>query len=366
MNKILGSAAVIALYAGGAMAGGIDRSGQFVGVIFEKGDHAELSFGAVSPTVSGVTTVFAPGGAGINSGDMSANYVQFGAAVKMNMNDRVDVALIFDQPFGANVAYPTATGYYAQDTTAELNTTALTFVGKYKLPSNMSFLAGLRYQTFTADASVPFIPGGYTASGATDGGLGYLVGVAYEKPEIALRVALTYNSKIKHSLTTAETNGFGAFTSQTDIETPQSVNLEFQSGIAKDTLLFGSIRWVDWSAFSIDPANYLPPSPLVSYSGDYTTYLLGVGRKFSENWSGALTLGYEKPLGGFSANLGPTDGQSSIGLGATYTRDNVKITGGVRYVDIGNAQPTLGGGVASANFNDNHVVAVGMKISYSF
>ena len=359
MKSYLTSAGVLALCAGSAVAGGIDRSGQSIASIFEKGNYVELSFGAISPNIAGVST---PGFGNRSSGDMAADYSQLGAAIKMNINPNVDVGLVFDQPFGANVSYPTGTGYYAQGTTAELKTNALTLVGKYSLPSNISVLAGLRYQTFSAEAKIPFI-GGYTAVAEKDGGLGYLVGIAYEKPEIALRVALTYNSKVKHSLTTTE---FGAAVSQTEIETPQSVNLEFQSGIAKDTLLFGSIRWVDWSAFVIDPALYPPAVPLVSYTGDYTTYTLGVGRKFTENWSAAVTLGYEKPLGGFSSNLGPNDGQRSIGLGATYTKDNMKITGGVRYVDVGDAQPTLGGGVPSANFNGNQAVAFGLKVSYSF
>ena len=359
MKQYLGSAGILAICAGSAVAGGLDRSGQSITAIFEKGSYVELSFGAVSPNVAGIST---PGFGSRPSGDMAADYSQLGVAVKMNINPSVDVALIFDQPFGANVDYPTATGYYAQGTTAELKTSALTFVGKYTLQSNVSLLAGLRYQTFSAEASVPFIAG-YTAVGEKDGGLGYLVGIAYEKPEIALRVALTYNSKVKHSLATTE---FGALTSQTELETPQSVNLEFQTGIAANTLLFGSIRWVDWSEFVIDPASYPPASPLVSYEGDYTTYSLGVGRKFSDTWSGAITLGYEKPLGGFSSNLGPTDGMRSIGVGATYTKDNMKITGGVRYVDIGDTQVTLGGGVPSANFNSNQAVAIGLKVSYSF
>ena len=359
MNRFLSSAGVFALCTGTAMAGGIDRSGQSVLSVFEKGDYVELSFGSISPDVSG-TAVVAAGGA--TSGDMTGDYFQMGMAVKTNLRDGLDVALIFDQPFGADVDYPTGTGYYAQGTTAKLKTSALTFVGKYTLPSNISLLAGLRYQTFSAEASVPFI-GGYTAVGEGDGGVGYLVGVAYEKPEIALRVALTYNSKIEHSLTTTE---FGAAVSQTELETPQSVNLEFQSGVAKDTLVFGSIRWVDWSSFTIDPALYPPLSPLVSYNGDYTTYALGVGRKFSDNWSGAITVGYEKPIGGFSSNLGPNDGQRSIGIGATYTKDNMKITGGVRYVDVGDAQPALPTLAPSANFNDNSAVGFGLKISYSF
>ena len=365
MNHYLGSVGVIAICAGGAFAGGIDRSGQSIAAIFEKGRYVELSFGAVSPNISGVSTVFAVGGPGNWSGDMASDYTQLGAAVKMNMTNTIDVALIFDKPFGADVAYPAGTSYYAVGTTATLKTNAVTFVGKYTLPSDISILAGLRYQTFTAKASVPFVLG-YTAAGDQDGGLGYLVGIAYEKPEIALRVALTYNSEIDHSLTTSENSLLGASVSNTAITTPQSVNLEFQSGIAKDTLLFGSIRWVDWSAFVIDPAAYPPGDPLVFYKGDYTTYALGVGRKFTENWSAAVTLGYEKPLGDFSSNLGPNDGQRSVGLGATYTLDNMKITGGVRYVEVGDAQPTLDNNNASANFNDNDAVGFGLKVSYSF
>jgi long-chain fatty acid transport protein len=362
MKTYLSSACILALCAGSAIAGGIDRSGQSIGAIFEKGDYVELSFGSISPNVSG-TAVALAGGA--TSGDMTGDYFQLGMAVKTNLTDNIDVALIFDQPFGANVDYPAGTGYYAQGTTAELKTTALTFVGKYTLPSNVSFLAGLRYQTFAAEASVPFVAG-YSALGEQDGGVGYLVGVAYEKPEIALRIALTYNSEIKHSLDTSENSLLGASVGTTPITTPKSVNLEFQSGIAKDTLLFGSIRWVDWSSFIIDPPAYPPTTPLVSYNGDYTTYTLGVGRKFSENWSAAVTLGYEKPIGGFSSNLGPADGQKSIGIGATYTKDNIKITGGVRYVEIGDAQPQLPGLAPSANFTDNSALGFGLKISYSF
>ena len=157
MKSYLASAGVLALCAGGAMAGGLDRSGQSISSIFEKGNYVELSFGAITPNVSGVTSAFAPGGAGRVSGDMAADYSQFGAAVKMNINQSLDVGLVFDQPFGANVSYPAGTTYYARGTTAELKTSALTLVGKYSLPSNISVLAGLRYQTFSAEAKIPFI-----------------------------------------------------------------------------------------------------------------------------------------------------------------------------------------------------------------
>ena len=120
--------------------------------------------------------------------------------------------------------------------------------------------------------------------------MSYLVWVAYEKPEIALRVALTYNSKISHDFDTVERSALTGgvdLAGTTTVESPQSVNLEFQSGVAKDTLVFGSIRWVDWSNYVIDPTYYTPPSPLVSYDSDTVTYTLGVGRRFNEHWEGA-------------------------------------------------------------------------------
>lgn len=365
MIRTVTAAVALSAVTGGATAGGLDRSGQSIAAIFEKGSYLELSFGSIAPTVEGVE--LAPIGSD-PSGNMADDYFQLGMAIKMDLNDRLSLALIYDQPFGANVAYASGTGYYAEGTTAELTTEALTMMARYSLPSNISLLGGLRYQTFAAQASIPFVAN-YIVNGDTDGALGYVVGIAYEKPEIALRVALTYNSKIKHGLATQDASLLtaGAFVdSVTSIETPQSVNLEFQTGIAKDTLLFGSVRWVDWSAFSIDPAGYPPGDPLVSYAGDYTTYNLGIGRRFNENWAAAVSIGYEKGLGGFSSNLGPSDGMRSIGLAATYSMDKVKITGGVRYVDIGDAQPSLGGGFPSANFAGNSGVAVGLKVGYTF
>lgn len=366
MKKVLYTASTLALAASGALAGGIDRSGQSVGVIFEEGNYAEISFGSVNPNVSGSAVAVL---GGVPSGDMAASYSQLGGALKYSVNENLDVALIFDQPFGADVSYPAAAApYYAAGSVAELNTSALTGVVKYTLPSMISIYGGLRYQTMSADASIPFVAG-YTGSADRDGSLGYLVGIAWEKPEIAARVALTYNSKIKHDLATTETSLLGALASTTTVETPESVNFEFQTGVAQDTLLFGSVRWVDWSNFDISPAQYgalTGGGSLVSYDNDSVSYSLGIGRRLNENWSAAVTLGYEKSAGGIASNLGPTDGYASIGLGATYTKDNVKVTAGVRYVDIGDAQTELGAVSPSANFTGNKAVGFGVKVGISF
>lgn len=381
--KIFAAAALIG-GASAAHAGGIDRSGQSITALFEAGRYAEFSLGAVSPDTSGVGAGTTPSLAtptpGASSGNMTDNFFTFGAAYKADINDQLSYAILYDQPFGADVDYPGGTGYFAQGSTAEFNSHALTGLLRYKMPNNFSVHGGIRIQTIEASAAIPFVSAGpgpgiarpgapYQVDGDRDTGVGYLLGVAYEKPEIALRVSLTYSSKISYDVDTNESSVLGADrTSTTEVETPQSLNLEFQTGIAEDTLLFGGVRWVDWTAFEIRPADYaaLTGGPLLSYQDDVFTYSLGVGRRLSDTWSVAASVGYEKSNGGFAPNLGPTDGNKSLALAATYTRDNMEITTGIRYINIGDADTTLGGGVAAGNFNDNEAVAFGVKVGFAF
>lgn len=352
MKGILATAAAATLGAGGAMAGGVERSSQSTAILFEEGDYAEIALGLVDPSVSGFA-----GPAG--SGDMSANFMGYSLGYKQALSDRLDLALIVDQPIGADVDYPIGTGYPLQGSTAELRSTAITGLVRYGLENDVSLIGGIRAEAITkGEVALPFA--GYTLSIDNDFAVGFVGGVAWERPEIAARVSLTYNSAISHTLDSTENgNPTGSF----DTEVPQSVNLEFQTGVAADTLLFGSVRWVDWTEFDISPPLYVGGfgSPLVSYKGDRVTYNLGLGRRFNETWSGAVTLGYEPSDGEITGNLGPTDGYTSAGLAATYTAGNTKITGGIRYVDIGDATTSIG-----AEFQNNYAIAAGVRVGFSF
>jgi long-subunit fatty acid transport protein len=363
MKRILSTAAVLAAAATGAQAGGVERSTQSVAILFEQGRYGELSFGSFSPDVSGR---FGPGGA-LFSGDMSSTYSTYSLGYKMDIGEKLDFAMILDQPIGADVAYPTGTGYPLQGTTAELTSSAVTALLRYKFENNFSVIGGLRAQSVkgTVNIRAPLLNPAltnYTLDTSRELDYGYVVGIAWEKPEIAARVALTYNSAITHTLDASEN---GTATGSFETEVPQSVNLEFQTGIAADTLLFGSIRWQEWSAFDISPPVYSSAgaanSPLVSYASNRVTYNLGLGRRFNETWSGAVTVAYEPSDGERTGNLGPTDGFASVGLAATYTMDNLKITAGVRYVEIGSATTNIG-----ANFRDNSGVGVGIRVGYTF
>lgn len=54
MKRVLTSAAMTTLLASGALAGGVERSQQSVGLLFEDGDYAEFSLSFVDPTASGL------------------------------------------------------------------------------------------------------------------------------------------------------------------------------------------------------------------------------------------------------------------------------------------------------------------------
>ena len=361
--KFLGTTSLATLFvAGAAMAGGIERSPQSMNVLFEDGRYFEFGGSFGNPSVSGVGGPLNPT-PGVNSGNMTENFLTFGAAYKADLNDQLSYAIIYDQPYGADVFYPATSGYAFAGSNADFTSHALTGVLQYNMDGGFSVYGGLRAQTVEAEARVLILGGlgaDYNVTGDRDLAFGYLAGVAYEKPEIALRVALTYHSEIEHELDTLEN---GVLASVTPIETPKSWNLEFQSGVAEDTLVFGSIKWAEWTAFDIAPVAYVGAfgAPLVSFADDRVTYTLGVGRRLNEQWSVLGSLSHEKTTGSLTGNLGPTDGFTSVSLGAIYTKDNMKVTGGVRYVDVGDANTTAG-----AAFRGNTALAAGLKVGFSF
>ena len=87
---------------------------------------------------------------------------------------------------------------------------------------------------------------------------------------------------------------------------------------------------------------------------------MGVGRNFTENFSAALSFGYETAQGGLASNLSPTDGYFSVGLGGTYSFESSKLSAGVRYVNIGDATAEGGSGI-TADFTDSKAWGVGLQ-----
>ncbi|MBE0413464.1 MAG: hypothetical protein IBX59_07515, partial [Yoonia sp.] len=173
MKRTIAAGAVLLMTTSLAIAGGLDRSGQSIGAIFEDGTYVELSFGYVMPDVSGVVTA-APG---VGSGNIGVDYGQFGAAVKRDLTKQLSYALIIDQPYGANVAYDDSQpGYPLAGSKAEFRSTGISVLGRYKFDENFSVHGGLRAVTIDADALVITSEFTYDASYDNDTQFAYVIG----------------------------------------------------------------------------------------------------------------------------------------------------------------------------------------------
>lgn len=359
MKTIMTAGAALLMTTTMATAGGLDRSGQGIGVIFEEGDYAELSFGMVTPSVTGNITP-----PGLNSGNVAPRYTQLGLGYRQQINDQFAFALIIDQPFGASVDYSDADPGYPVTARAELNSLGMTMLGQYRFNENVSVHGGLRAVAVDATLNNPGTDP--TTTFASDTGYGFVVGGAYEIPDIALRAAITYSSEIdmSHETTNPAVPLPGNLLGYTDYKLPQSVNLDFQTGVAEGTLLLASIRWVDWTATDINVPNpFGADADLIDYTNDSFTYTLGVARRFSDNFAGVLRVGYEESSGELASNLAPTDGSVSVSIAGIYDiNENMTLTGGVTYVQLGDATAELTG----AQFSDNSAIGIGFKLGYSF
>lgn len=367
MKNILKGASLLALMASASHAGGIERSTQSVGILFEEGkNYLELSYGRVRPSVHGTDVL---GGA---TGGIAANHYLPGISFKHEFNDQWSMALVYDHFYGADVNYA-ATSPMLGGTAANVQSEGYTALLRYKITPNWSVHGGLRLSDASAVVNLGGLAygglNGYNASFKNDWALGYVGGVAYERPDVALRVALTYQSKVTHKFDTNERMGAVTVASggSTEVDTPEAWTLDFQTGVAPDWLVFGSVRWVHWSQFQIKPDWFYPVAngSLVEIDNS-TTYTLGVGHRFTENWSGSLFATWETVTGDdLVTPLIPVRGYKGIGIAAVYTRDNMKITAGVRYLWLGDAYAQTAN-TARADFSDNYAVAAGVRVGFTF
>lgn len=339
IKKLAAAAATLLASTALAHAGGIDRSGQSISPLFEEGGesggHAQLSFGIVTPSANGNALL----------GNPLDTYRPMAFAYKNDFSEQLSFALIGDQPFGLDFQYGDLVGNARVRTISS----ALTGVLRYKLGDGVSLHGGLRALRLSEAASIQQ-KSQYVSS---DWHYGYVVGAAYEIPEIALRVALTYNSKIVSDMSGTKNGAAVAF----KLTLPESVNLEFQSSIAADTVLTASVRHIGWSGFTVEGSTHprCRGCPHDSYS-------LGLGHRLSENFSASATLGYEAPGDIPRWTIVPTNGQTTLTLGGQYALDNMTISGGITVGRLGD-QSIIGGW---QSFSGSTIVGTSLRIGFDF
>lgn len=376
-----GTALAAIAVSGAAHAGALEQVvPSTIRLLYEEGRYLELGATYVSPEQRGKGVRIPPNSAGLptttvpgGTGQIFDTDWSYSGAYKADLNDRFSYLLAFDQPFAGQTTYGAGSFPIAvyQGTSADMETWQVTAALSYDVTPNVKVYGGLRAQRFDATVNVSFPA--YSLESDKEWAWGYLVGAAYERPEIALRVALTYFSDISYDLSTDESvagpDGITRRNTTTDVETPQSVQLDFQTGVAPKTLVFGYVRWVDWSEFDVTPplfgqataAVFGQALPLVSYQGDIWTYNLGIGRQFTDRLAGAFSITYERETGDTMPTLAPYDGQTTGTLSLSYDFDDFNVSGGVSYGRLGDAKNEFG-----TDFDDGSVWGAGLRVSYNF
>jgi long-subunit fatty acid transport protein len=434
------SAFALAVAAGAAQAGGIERSNNDYRFLFSKNDQLQMSLSHVSPEVSGnYTPEFAALGGEGSTGDMAGSYVNYSFAYKNDFNEQLTFGLYVNNAYGAASKY--TQGLYT-GLTADWDSDQVALVGKYQVSDRVSVFAGARYVESQADIIIPDLlvrsrvgtnarnigaqaaalgaeaqalgaqaaaagAAGdlatanelgaqaaslgaeaqalgaraqglgaaaqdfgtsmeYSATGHRVGDWGAILGVAYEIPDIALRVALSWQSEITHTFSTSESIaglGIDVDGGDTKVTMPQAVALDFQTGVAPGTLVFGQVKWVEWSKWEVRTPEYenVTGVEVTGFDDDRVTWTLGIGRQFNQDLSGFAQIKYEAQNGSIVSRLSPRDGFVSLGVGGQYKMDNMTLRSGIEYAWVGSAEDASG-----VEFEDNTALGVGFSLTVDF
>lgn len=393
-------------------AAALDQSGQSILAFLENGNYVEVSATAVDPDISGKIRnrpelVNDP--QNLNSGNMGNSFQYYAAALKLQLTDRISFGLLYDQPFGADITYPMQSNntfsdneFTQQGTSVNVDTESISMIFGVSPFSNFQLYGGAVYQSVKGDValrgnSYSEAFNGYDAKFKQDHAVGWLAGLSYQIPDIALKAAVTYRSKIDHDMQVTETM-FGqplevTTPSKTKISTPQSVSLDFQTGVYKDTLAYANLRWVNWKDFHIRPTQfgavteyltglisegtYTGGFDLDSYQKDQWMANVGIGHQFSEKWSASTEVSWDSGTGDPASTLNPTQGSWGLGVGVQFNpAPNYFIAGGIKYFWLGDVVAEDGtyyipvAGIKpiaeQADFKDNSAIGYGLKIGYRF
>ena len=378
-----------------AGAAGLDRSGQDITAFLQDGVYAETVYTYIDGDVTGHDNAYVGSDKnayqqGDKIDDIAESYDFFRYGVKADINDTFSVGILYDEPFGAAADYSGKNNFVSHEqnpnlpilpngeaTNVEVRTENLTAIMGAKFGENKKFqvYGGPVAQRVQADVKLRGkaygLADGYTTHISAGQDYGWLAGVSYSKPEIALQAALTYRSEIEHNLSLSEkfpalraaANRVG----EIEITTPKSVNFDFQTGINPTMLATAKVRWVPWSDFEIVPPLYNQASnlSLVSYDEDQWLVELGLAKRVAPALAISGTVGWDSGAGNPVTSLGPIEGYYSAGLGAKYNvTENWAVSAGGKYLWFGDAQGQIPSKTVVSNFESNDGFALGLKVSY--
>jgi long-chain fatty acid transport protein len=404
LRGLLAATAVGALHTT-ALAGGLDRGGYNIDLLFDPSTvTVESTATYVSPqrkvkNVQDIDATDGLGSDGANGGsttaDDSEGYWVPRVGIKAGFGDSVDCMADYSQPWGAYTK-PGANWRGANEnieTKVESDNYGVSCSYRFDVgPGQLRVIGGGFYQEVDGFKERLVVPDAATPLGNGVGrldlqgdGWGWRAGLAYEITEYAFRASLVYNSEVKldeitGTLNLSQVNGqtYNVFGAQ---NMPDTLELKVQTGIAPGWLAFGSVKWVDWSQLSTIPfcvvgtvSSCTSAAQITSLDLGYRdgwTITGGVGHKFNDQWSGALSLTWDR---GTSQGYGTQTDAWTVGAGVSYTpTQNVelRLAGVLGILTSGSSGPVVIDGVNYGNdtrydFGSDLVAAVSTSLKVKF
>lgn len=409
-NLGLGAMAAVALLtATSAHAGGLERGGYNIDLLFDPSDYAaEAAATYVNPqrklnNVRDSITAAPPGGDG-NVGGRPSNGIKATegywiprVGFKASIGSAVDCMADYSEPWGAHLNQGANWAGANENIETKIDSENYGATCSYSFdmgPGQLRLIGGGFYQEISgfqdrlalglgAPVTAPNGIGHLEMEGS---GWGWRAGLAYEIEEYALRTSLVYNSavdldNISGTLDLSRLPAGGAGSPLGLItpvygsaSMPDSLELKFQTGVAPGWLVFGSVKWTDWSQLQSLPFCAIATrglAPCVTkdasnpVSGELTSIDLlyrdgwtisgGVGHKFNEKWSGALSLTWDR---GVSTGIGTHTDTWTVGAGVSYApTENIELR-------LAGALGVLTSGSSNTIIKDGR--AYGQRASYDF
>ncbi|MCS3741820.1 OmpP1/FadL family transporter [Rhizobium sp. BK661] len=408
------SLALFSTLAQPSFAGGLDRGGYNIDLLFDQSRFSsQAAVLYVMPqrelkNVRDTNTSVLTGGGNLNgrshSADETENYAVPYIGFKAGYED-VDCLFDYSEPFGAhtNPGVNWAGANNNIETKIETHNYATTCSYKFDVgPGQLRLIGGAFYQEVEGFkerlvSTLPIALGTGTGVGRLDledNGWGWRAGIGYEIPEYAMRASLVYNSRVKYDSLSGTVDltqvpvvpGFGGRVTSVfgEAEAPDSLELKVQSGIAPDWLAFGSVKWTNWSVLQSIPLCPVATKgrACTATSGTQLTSLDllyqdgwtvsgGIGHKFNEQWTGAVSLTWDR---GTSHGYGSQTDTWTVGAGAAYNpTENIewRVAGALGVLTSGSSGVLVQDGVTYGNdvsydFDNDLVAAISTSIKVKF
>lgn len=343
------------------------------------------------------------------SADDSESYWSPRIGFKAGLTDSLDCMVDYSQPYGAHTNPGTRWAGANDNIETKVNSDNYALTCSYKFdvgPGQMRVIGGTNYLEMDgfkerllvapeALAGIGLAGSGVGRLDLEGDGWGWRAGVAYEITEYAFRASLMYYSQVKLDDVSGTVDltgippqlgvspapgvappvpGAGTVIPVTGATAmPDALELKLQSGIAPDWLAFGSVKWTDWSQLQRIPF-YAGGREVTSLDLGYRdgwTITGGVGHKFNEQWSGAVSVTWDR---GTSQEFGTQTDTWLFGAGVAYAPNKsveVRLGGVLGILTSGSSRATTIDGVdvgdeASYEFGNDLVAALSTSLKVRF